>query len=384
MKKLLILFFFLFTSKLSAVEDSCLSMVEVDCYDFGYTNADSVLSDTCSGYINEYFSYVYPYYAKKYFSLLFTERVFNWKATIIRDTLIIFNNHDIDSLWQNLPPKFDKMKSDFKFARKKFGDFYLIKVSPDIDDTTHMVTRLFNLSFENYNNVDTVLSVIGSIDNITNTNFRSYPGYVIEALRITVAAIPNKVSHYIDLSINEFWNYGYWNIDYIELLRSDFNKRNFKLIKTFPPGTQFSYEDSSVNKTQGKYYYTARARAKSGCYSPFSDTVMVSYSGVDENEQGGKNGFIVAPNPASDYIEISVGANGRSPLQNVEIYNVFGLKILSIPDLSSANPTLGSTPVSYADSPASGGHIRVDVSGLAAGVYFVKIGSKTEKFVIVR
>ena len=87
---------------------------------------------------------------------------------------------------------------------------------------------------------------------------------------------------------------------------------------------------------------------------------------------------VVYPNPATDYIEISYspsreGAGGVS----VEIYNVFGEKMEHpIPDLS--------TPVSSADTPASGGQVRVDVSGLAAGVYFVRIGNRTERFVIIR
>jgi hypothetical protein len=76
-------------------------------------------------------------------------------------------------------------------------------------------------------------------------------------------------------------------------------------------------------------------------------------------------GFSISPNPATDYIEISVGENGRSPLQNdVRIYDVFGQRV---------NPT--PTP------PASRDGERLDVSGLAPGVYFVRIGDKVSKFV---
>ena len=39
-----------------------------------------------------------------------------------------------------------------------------------------------------------------------------------------------------------------------------------------------------------------------------------------------------------------------------------------------------STPVCSAATPTSGGQ-RIDVSGLAPGMYFVRIGDKVEKFI---
>jgi hypothetical protein len=71
------------------------------------------------------------------------------------------------------------------------------------------------------------------------------------------------------------------------------------------------------------------------------------------------------PNPATDFIEISVGANGRSPLlSDVKIYDVFGQNVNPTPAL-----------------PASGEGVRIDVSGLAPGLYFVRIGDRVGKFV---
>ncbi len=86
--------------------------------------------------------------------------------------------------------------------------------------------------------------------------------------------------------------------------------------------------------------------------------------GVEDNPNM-NNVFFIQPNPASDFIEISVGANGRSPLQNdVRIYNVFGQNV------SSAWAGLEPAPT-----------IRIDVSGLAPGMYFVRIGDRVQKFV---
>ncbi len=78
--------------------------------------------------------------------------------------------------------------------------------------------------------------------------------------------------------------------------------------------------------------------------------------------------FLLSPSPATDFIEISVGANGRSPLQSdVRIYNLFGQI------QSAVNPTPAL--------PASGEGVRIDVSGLAPGMYFMRVGDKVCKFV---
>ena len=74
---------------------------------------------------------------------------------------------------------------------------------------------------------------------------------------------------------------------------------------------------------------------------------------------------IIYPNPASDFIEISVVVKGSSPLQSdVKIYNVFGQNCDLTPVFST-----------------SGEGVRIDVSGLAPGMYFVRIGDKWGKFV---
>jgi hypothetical protein len=73
----------------------------------------------------------------------------------------------------------------------------------------------------------------------------------------------------------------------------------------------------------------------------------------------------LTPNPATDYIEISVGANGRSPLQSdVRIYDVFGQRVNLTPTLSIL-----------------GEGVRLDVSALVPGMYFVRMGDRLSKFV---
>ena len=75
----------------------------------------------------------------------------------------------------------------------------------------------------------------------------------------------------------------------------------------------------------------------------------------------------ITPNPATNYIDIAVVGN-RILKNAVRMYDVLGNTVLSSPACS-------------AGTPSEGGHIRLDVSGLAAGVYFVRVGSKMYKFV---
>jgi hypothetical protein len=79
--------------------------------------------------------------------------------------------------------------------------------------------------------------------------------------------------------------------------------------------------------------------------------------------------LIVYPNPASDYIEISVSSVILSETKDpfIKIYNVLGVEITT-PNLTSALPQ-------------GEGVVRLDVSGLSPGVYFVRIGDRVQKFV---
>jgi len=88
-----------------------------------------------------------------------------------------------------------------------------------------------------------------------------------------------------------------------------------------------------------------------------------NYLNLEENIFRENN--VCFPNPASLYIEISLGANGRSPLlSDVRIYNIFGQNCNLTPSLSIL-----------------GEGVRIDVSGLASGMYFVRMGDRVGKFV---
>ncbi|MDT3740583.1 MAG: T9SS type A sorting domain-containing protein [Candidatus Kapabacteria bacterium] len=78
----------------------------------------------------------------------------------------------------------------------------------------------------------------------------------------------------------------------------------------------------------------------------------------------------IIPNPADDFIEINISNNGLKPVaafDNVRIYNTLGI------DVSPAGEGVNGVD--------EGGNIRIDISHLTAGVYYIKIGDKVEKFV---
>lgn len=91
--------------------------------------------------------------------------------------------------------------------------------------------------------------------------------------------------------------------------------------------------------------------------------------GAANNSEANLN-ISIHPNPASDYIVIGSSETNTGKSENsVRIYNALGECAVSI--MYSQNSTLF----------ISGDELRIDVSHLPVGVYFVKIGSNTATFV---
>ena len=81
----------------------------------------------------------------------------------------------------------------------------------------------------------------------------------------------------------------------------------------------------------------------------------------------------ISPNPATDYIELSI-----PPLEQGEHHSAMftGAVVVKIYDVLGVEH-----PVSFAATPLSEGNLRLDVSSLPAGVYFVRVGGRMLKFV---
>ena len=76
----------------------------------------------------------------------------------------------------------------------------------------------------------------------------------------------------------------------------------------------------------------------------------------ENNEQLTVN---ISPNPANDIINVAF--NNPISYSNIAIYNIYGQKVLV--------------------SQIFGNDLQVDVSHLSAGVYFIRIGSRTQAFI---
>jgi hypothetical protein len=109
-------------------------------------------------------------------------------------------------------------------------------------------------------------------------------------------------------------------------------------------------------------YYQVRVTEKS-CNSDLSDSVYVKVTSVPDPQFSNSDLFLISPNPAKDYITVDTSF---MPMQESEImiYNIFGERVL-----------IAQTPSSEQ---------RIDVSALPEGIYFVRIGEKIGKFVVVR
>jgi hypothetical protein len=104
----------------------------------------------------------------------------------------------------------------------------------------------------------------------------------------------------------------------------------------------------------------------------FTGTALLKPKTVDVSEPIKPSSEIsISPNPAGDYVEISYSPSIKRGLGGVsyEIFNIFGEN---------------TTPSNLAGLPpllSKEGIIKINVSNLAPGVYFIRIGDKFEKFI---
>jgi|GEM_PF-3211159 len=102
------------------------------------------------------------------------------------------------------------------------------------------------------------------------------------------------------------------------------------------------------------------------------DKVVSSVENTDEPILSRGNGLFIYPNPASEYIEINNENKALQPIVNneeIKIFNTLGECVIELTDVQH----LGDV-----------GHLqRIDVSHLPRGVYYLRIGSRTQMFVKV-
>jgi len=118
-------------------------------------------------------------------------------------------------------------------------------------------------------------------------------------------------------------------------------------------------------------YYIDAGSSSSTNYRAFAVAWSDSTASGIFDEAIEQNHFSVSPNPASDYIEINLDRLTKSSRleksDRIKIYNTFGESLI---DLSPALST--------------GEGIRIDVSQLPVGLYFIKIENYSQIFIILR
>jgi len=94
---------------------------------------------------------------------------------------------------------------------------------------------------------------------------------------------------------------------------------------------------------------------------------IISDIGVGQNRN-----VVISPNPATDYIEINHVILNEVKDPEIKVFDVLGIKYI--------DTRLRGNDIFV----SSEGNIRIDVSSLPPGIYFLKIGSLVSKFVVMR
>jgi hypothetical protein len=143
-------------------------------------------------------------------------------------------------------------------------------------------------------------------------------------------------------------------------------------------GKWYRYIRESTFADDGYYY--AVAKYNNLCNPVFSDTIKVTVipkGGITNvNEKGLESDISIYPNPASDYITINLKSSGASsngnniwasPIANeIKIYNFLSEMVMFEPI-----------------HPMTSSH-RMNIQNLPVGLYIIRIGNYSEKFVVVR
>jgi photosystem II stability/assembly factor-like uncharacterized protein len=165
----------------------------------------------------------------------------------------------------------------------------------------------------------------------------------------------NKINGFKFLDKKRGWAYGDSTNIYYTIDSGKTWKINYK--------PNYWYNINDISKVNDSLIYIC---GNYGLIEVFSDNFLDlrKVLNIEYNDIKSMNIF---PIPARDYIEIKnvISNEMRNPV--IEIFNIFGEKISTPSALQAATPQEGN--------------FKIDVSNLAAGVYFIRVGDKFEKFV---
>ena len=226
---------------------------------------------------------------------------------------------------------FNKPKPNFMSDREP-GVFYIIKnyMVEDLDDLFGWYLRPCIYYYRDYGEI---LEGVFCHDLV-----RDY-----EYVEIPCEHTTDLVLEMIDQNaIHLQWSNVADNIRGYHVFRNDARITKEMLIDTF-------YLDENLQG--GEYEYYVRAYYEYDCPSDSSNHVAATIAvGIKEM----RGGIVVYPNPTGGEIQVTAGANNYSPIQNIEVFDVFGRNM----DIKF---------------PSFGGVRGGNISHLPTGMYFLRI-----------
>jgi hypothetical protein len=150
---------------------------------------------------------------------------------------------------------------------------------------------------------------------------------------------------------------------------TDIYKTSTNKIKVLGKASNNSIMISSfINMKNSSIDYLNYEEGKSSLLLELENDIPLGIVDKNINKQmENRTNLSISPNPATDYINIKP-SEGFEPSEGyiIQIFDILGI------EMSSAG---GGVNEVY-----GGGSIRIDISNLSAGVYFIRIGDKVEKF----
>ncbi len=147
------------------------------------------------------------------------------------------------------------------------------------------------------------------------------------------------------------------------------------ILHTTNGGNNWNKQTSGTNHRLLSVYFVD---SLNGWASGFGVILHTSNGGITfcEEEAIVFQESLCRPNPATDFIEISYSMN-KGEVDDVRIYNVFGEEVNPTPALPGGEGVRQVLP----SGEDLGGVVRMEVSALPAGVYFVRVGTQMQKFI---
>ncbi|MFH1051242.1 MAG: T9SS type A sorting domain-containing protein [bacterium] len=277
------------------------------------------------------------------------------------------------------PYKYDRRNWDFQ-GRGNSG--WKGKVNDFVDTTEDQIEQfdIFSFKFCYLEGLDEISEPCGKPFNETTTE--SNWNYLKNAYETLESKYPEKIFIWWTIPLTQS---GQYCTEQMNTRIRNYCRDNGKILFDIADIEAYDTLGNHVTNAQGwEIAFNGYCGEKTGpsCHPNWLGSIMLAkafwymmvtiaegnYLSVDElnNDE-----IKISPNPATDYIEINIGENGRRQTADgkrqgdIKIYNTLGECIMK----------------SFLPSPLGEGQgVRFDVSGLPVGMYFVRVGIDVESF----